>query len=167
MANYDLGVLLYATQSGSGSYAKPDGTAGTVRTLSAANYIASDWFDAGRFADLYLTVSGAISTTMASGVVIVERKRVDANNGTLFGPAVVPVTRLDANTIATSTTITRAQLAGQSVSAWPSVSPATEQLDVVLFTQGLRWASKFRVLLLASGAPQSGDTIVIAANAGG
>src|SRR5207248_1702431 len=73
----DVGIVLYASQDGSGSFTKADGNPGTVRTITNANFIASDWFDVGRFADLFITVAGVISGGMTSVVVMIERRRSD------------------------------------------------------------------------------------------
>ena len=145
-----------------------DGTPGTVRTLTNANWIASDWLDAGRFADVYLTVAAVISVQMATVLVMLERRRRDDVNS-FFSPALVGTLRLDDPTAAKTAqqTITRAQLVGQSVSAWPAVAPATETLDVVLSTTDQRWAGQCRVLVKATGAPQPTDRLIIAINGGG
>ena len=99
---------------------------------------------------------------------MIERRRHDELNASLFYPALVGTARLDdpSAAMATVQTITRAQLVGQTVSDWPAAGPAIETLDVVLATTNHRWG-QCRVLVKATGAPQPTDWIVIAANGGG
>lgn len=168
MPNSDLGVVLYASGDGTGSYVAPDGNAGSVRTLTANNWIASDWFDPGRFADLYVTISGIISVQLASVLVRLERQRRDATNA-VFHTALIGSRRLDDPSAGelVEHTIARANLVGQNVSAWPNASPAVETLDVVLFTPNARWSGPCRILVKASNGPANADRIVVAINGGG
>lgn len=78
MATSDLGIVLFASGDGSGSFTTPDGAAGTVRTLTEQHFLASPWFEAARVGQLFVTVSGAISAQMASAVVIdLRRSKTD------------------------------------------------------------------------------------------
>lgn len=166
MSASDLGIVLFARGDGTGAYTKPDGSAGTIRTLTEQHFIASDWFEAGRLAQLFITISGSISAQMASAVVLLERRRRDAQNGALFGPAVIATLRADdlGAAAAAQQTITRAQLAGQNVSGWPNVAPAVEALDVVLLATAHAWAGPCRVLVKATNAPQPTDQLIVAVN---
>lgn len=167
-SNSNLGVVLLASGDGSGAYTTRSGEAGTVRTLTAQNYTASPWLDVGRLADLFITISGTISAQMGGVLVRVERRRLDEQNNALFRPALIATARADqpAAPRAIEQTIARADLVGQSVSAWPNVAPAIEVLDVVLVTTDHRWG-QCRVLVKAVNAPAASDVIVIAANGGG
>lgn len=168
MSNSDLGVIFYGSGDGSGSYVGPDGNPGLVRTLTDAHWLAGPWIQAGRFADLFLTISAVVSAQMTSFAVTLERRRSDTRNA-LFHPALIATARLDdpAAGRATQQTITRAQLVGQTMSAWPNVAPAIETLDVVLATVDQRWAGECRVLVKTTGVPLAGDRVVIAACGGG
>ena len=170
MSNSDLGIVLFASGDGSGSFSNRDGTPGVVRTLTNANFIASDWFDVGRLAELLISISGVVSAQMASAVVMLERRRTDEKNPLfVYSPAVIGTLRTDDPTAAKAAqqTITRNQLAGQTVSAWPNVAPAVEILDVVLATTDQRWAGQCRVLVKATNAVAPTDRVVISANGGG
>lgn len=173
----DQGVLLYASQDGSGSFLFPGGQAGTVQTLTNANYIKSARvLRVGAYRRLLLTVSGTISVGMASVIVIVEAKRIDPQNGSDAAPfdvwKVISTIRCDAESNAgaviapaASQTITRAQLAGQSVADGVGGGAATEVLGVQLLTEEHQGASEVRVIVKATNAPNAGDLVVVAANA--
>ena len=64
LATSDLGVVLYISGDGSGVFTTRTGQSGTVRTLTEAHYVASDWFEAGRFNELFITISGVVSVAM-------------------------------------------------------------------------------------------------------
>ena len=163
----DLGVILYASQDGSGSYVTPKGTTVSAKTLTSANYITSSTINCGGFSALALTVTGTISVAMASAVVIVERRRVDPNNTSIPKWSVIGTVRSDApgSSPAASQTILRADLVGQSVDEGSGA--AAEVLGVTLLTTDHVLASELRVIVVASNAPQAGDKIIISANAGG
>lgn len=169
MRNTDLGIVLYAVHSGdSASFTKANATAGTTKTLTNANYIVSDTIlDAGMAGALVFTITGTISVGMASAVVIVEAQRSDANNPTVPKWCVIPTVRSDDPTAApaASQTITRAQLAGQSVDTGSGA--ATEVLGVRLATTDHVLAQNVRVLVKASNAPQANDKIIVSGDAGG
>ncbi len=159
----DLGIVLFASGDGTGVFSTQTGETGMARMLTNTHFLASDWFDAGRFAALFVTVSGVISASMAGVTVMLERRRRD--DGTvLFQPSVIGTRRCDDPLTARSTqqTITRSQLAGQTVSEWPAGAPRPERLDVVLSTAEHRGAGQCRVLLQASGPPDPADRIVVA-----
>lgn len=163
---HDQGIVFYATQDGSGSFTLTNGTAGTVRTLANANYVSGDWINCSLIQDLHLTVSGVISAGMASAVIALEGRRVDVNNGSLFGnPQVLGTVRGDSpsTAAAASQTVTRANLAGQSVANGTGGGAATETLDVALITTDARWCDQFRVIVKATNAAEAGDKIIVAA----
>lgn len=166
------GVVFYGTNDGTGAYIAPNGTAGTPWTLTNANFEASDWFDVGpRDSEIHLDVGGVISAIGTSAQIIVEGQAQDPLNTSLIAiPYVVSTERLDneANATvlrapATSQTILRADLVGQSVStAKNGAGPAAEVLDVTLRTRDLRGAYRARVLVKWGGAPQAGDKFYVA-----
>jgi len=160
----DLGIVLVASGDGSGVFTTRTGQPGTARTLTEAHYIGSDWFDgAGRFNELFITVSGVVSVAMFGFTVILERRRVD-EGGLASHPSVIGTLRCDdpMATKATQQTITRGQLIGQNVSDWPDGTAAVEDLDVVLSTTDHRGATECRVLVIATAAPEPTDRIIVA-----
>lgn len=163
----DAGILFYGSNNGSGSYTKINGTAGTVRTITNANYVSSEALSAaGRRPDLRITVSGTISAGMASAIIIVEGRRTDRNNTVAENWKVLGTTRGDSPSVAAAATqtITRANLVGQSVADGIGGGAATETLDVVLLTTDHRQCDELRVIVKATNAPESGDVIVVAVN---
>jgi len=160
----DLGLVLYASGDGSGVFTTRTGQPGTVRTLTEANYIASDWLeDVGRFNELFITVSGVVSIAMFGFTVVLERRRID-EGGLASRPSVIGTVRCDdpMATKATQQTITRGQFIGQNVSDWPNGTAALEELDVVLSTTDHRGATECRVLVIATAAPEPTDRIIVA-----
>jgi len=98
----DGGIVLYAQRSGdvADTFLTVKGVAGVVRTLSAAHWIASDWFQVGAVENLHLTVKGTISVGLASVLLRVEGKRRDTLNDTsasvTFGrPYLIDTVRTD------------------------------------------------------------------------
>lgn len=172
MATSDLGVICYAQYSGdSGSFTQGGGQVGTVQTLTEANYIASAYTAQVGSADkLVIAIQGAISVAMASVTVIVEAQRLDLQNtGAAFNRwQVIGTVRSDSPSTApaASQTITRANLVGQSVADGVGGGASTETIGVRLLTTDHAF-SAVRVLLKAANAPQTGDVIIVAVNAGG
>jgi len=163
LATSDLGIVLFASGDGSGTFTTRTGQAGTPRTLTEAHYLASDWFDVGRFNELFLTVSGVVSVAMFGFSVIVERRRVD-EAGLASRPSVIGMLRCDdplAPKLAQQT-ISRAQFVGQNVSDWPNAGAAVEDLDIVLSTTDHRGAAECRVLVIAIAAPEAADRVIVA-----
>ena len=188
----DKGVILYASQDGTGTFKDPRGNTGTARTLTASNWIASEWFYVSTPADLAVVVSGTISAAMASVLVALERQAIAPVNDTtappagplFFRPSVVSTVRGDYPAAAPKTqqTILRADLTrgagatdavaavtGDTHAAQASnalLAAAEDLLDVTLLTTDHKWSGRCRVIVRASNAPAAGDKIIIAAYAG-
>ena len=169
----DQGVLMYAEHTGDGgSFLKPEGTAGTVQTLTNANYIYSArTIPVGTGQKLVLTVAGTISAGMASAIVVVEARRADPQNAAAaFNRwAVIGTVRGDSagSAPASTQTILRAALAGQSVADGVGGGATTEVIGVRLLTTDFAYASEVRVLAKATNAPEANDVVIVAANVGG
>lgn len=165
MNPFNQGIILYASHGGAGSFTGPDGNAGTVRTLTNANYITSDEIMVGRSGALALSVGGVISAGMASATVIVEAEQVDADNPTLVKWSTIGTVRGDDPAVApaASQTIVAADLVGESVADGVGGGAATEVLDVRLLTTDHVASVKLRCIVKATNATQAGDYITIRA----
>lgn len=179
------GIVIHAQRSGDALDELLDakGKPVVVRKLSAAHWIASDWFFVGGVTNVHLTVKGTISGGMASVKLRLEGKRRDAKNDTsasnTFGrPYLVDTVRTDSPAAgpAEEQTIAAADLqhgtgAGtDQVSDWDGTadgaSAAAEALDVRLLTPDALMSGFARVLLLATGAPAANDKITVSVNRG-
>lgn len=163
----DKGVIFGATNDGTGSFKNADGTAGTMRTLTNANYIAGAWIASGLSQRLRLVVTGVLSGGgAASAAVVLEGRRIDAQNETIFQrPFVIDTARPAApsNPPATSQTIATADLVGESVADGLGGGASTEALDVALLTTDHFLADEYRVLVKTGAAPAAGDQLFISA----
>jgi hypothetical protein len=159
----DFGIMLYASHGGAGSYTTVTGEVGTPRTLTNANYISSDEIYVGAGQSLALVVDGVISVGLASVVFIVEAKQRDAANPTLTNWSVIGTVRSDSPSTApaASQTVTRANLAGQSVADGLGGGASTETLGVRLLTTDFQAATQVRVIAKATNATQAGDRVTI------
>ena len=175
----DSGSILFASGDGAGTFVDVKGNPGVVRTLSAAHWIASDWFFVGAWQTMALTVSGQISSSLASVTIAVESRRIDKQNLAMdYFPAIVGTVRSDqpdvapaaSQSIALADLLRGAGTGTDQVSSWDGTaggaSAAAEILDVRLLTKDAVLTGQCRVLVLCANAPQAADFVRVAVNRG-
>lgn len=138
----DIGVVIYQTNDGSGSYTDAGGRIQNAATLSTSAFVDGTVFQAGRGDAMASAVHIA-----RSGVTNVHlqlwQRRDDRNNPGVFSWAPVMTTRSDTG-----------------ASAWAQTFATTDNADIFL-TCAPQGSGSFKWSLKVDGVPAAGDKVVV------
>lgn len=143
--NYlDLGIVVYQTGDGSGTYVDGGGRTQDAGTMSTSAFVDGVAFQAGRGDALVSALHIARSGVTTVDVQLLQ-KRNDRNNPSLFGWAPVQTTRSDTG-----------------VAAYAQSFATTDSSDVTL-TCSPAGGGSFKWQVKVTGSPAAGDLVAIGA----